>query len=235
MEHGQVGRALAYLDRDPLLHMGMIEALRRDQAELLYAREDGVLFLEKKSGAYMLSASSENAGNRLIDTLDNAGLFLAHQEYCVSALVKKFAFRNRYDCVQAVYGRKTYLPLSERFQIAVLSGAHVETVLECYHTMEDPDYIRGRIQSGDMYGAFLNGDLLGFIGVHEEGSIGLLEVLPDCRRLGVGSFLESYMINEHLRKGWTPFCQVFEDNQASLSLQKRLGLELSNRRLFWLF
>ena len=229
------GMALSYLNRDPLLHTGMIEALRRDQAELLYVGKDGVLLNEKRSGAYMLSVSDADAGSRLIDTVDDAALFLTHQKYCLPFLIDKFKYKNILDFLQAVYTSKNSLPLSGQFDITVLGEEYVNEVLTHYRTMDNEEYIRGRIKSREMFGAFSSGVLVGFIGLHDEGSIGLLEVLPEYRRLGVGSLLESYMINNQLKKGWTPFCQVFENNKASISMQLKLGLSFSKEHLYWLF
>ena len=47
-------RAIEYLIKNPLLHMGMIEPIRRDTADILYAEIDGVLIKEQKSNAYMM-------------------------------------------------------------------------------------------------------------------------------------------------------------------------------------
>jgi len=235
MIQAEVNRAFSYLNHDPLLHTGMIEALRRNQAELLYAEKDGVLLKEKRSGAYMLSVSDADAGSRLIDTVEDAELFLAHQKFCLPFLKNRIKHKNIFDCLQAVYTSKNSLPLSNRFDISVLSEEYVNEVLTHYRTMENAEYIRGRIENREMFGAFSSGVLVGFIGLHDEGSIGLLEVLPEYRRLGVGSLLESYMINNQLHKGWTPFCQVLENNKASLSLQLKLGLNLSKEHLYWLF
>lgn len=37
-----------------------------------------------------------------------------------------------------------------------------------------------------MLGAYLHEELVGFIGVHDTGSMGMLEVLPQVRRHGIG-------------------------------------------------
>ena len=51
-------RAITYLIKNPLLHMGMIEPIRRDTADILYAETDGVLIKEQKSNAYMVSVDN---------------------------------------------------------------------------------------------------------------------------------------------------------------------------------
>jgi tRNA (guanine37-N1)-methyltransferase len=75
---------------------------------------------------------------------------------------------------------------------------------------------------------------VGFIGKHAEGSMGLLEVLPENRRQGLARTLESFLIDRELREGNLPYCQVFRDNAASLALQKKLGLQLAEGLVIWL-
>jgi hypothetical protein len=113
--------AMAYLGNNPLLHMGMIEALRRGKSELIYADTDGVLLLETESKEYMLSVSAPETAARIIAGLDHAE-FVVHQQFCIPTLNDKFAYRNMYDCVQAVYTGKNSLPVSGKFNISALDG-----------------------------------------------------------------------------------------------------------------
>ena len=50
--------ALKYLDKNKLLYMGIIEPIRKNTADILYAGEDGVLIKEKNSGAYMIAVDN---------------------------------------------------------------------------------------------------------------------------------------------------------------------------------
>ena len=84
-----------------------------------------------------------------------------------------------------------------------------------------------------MRGAFAKGQLLGFIGMHSEGSVGMLEVLPPYRRRGVALALMAAMANHCLERGWVPFSQIFDGNTASLELHRRLGWTLCPEKLYW--
>lgn len=64
--------------------------------------------------------------------------------------------------------------------------------------------------------------------------MGLLHVMPAFRRHHVGSALERAMIRATMLRGHTAYCQVFPDNAASQSLQRRLGLEAAQGMLYWL-
>lgn len=76
--------------------------------------------------------------------------------------------------------------------------------------------------------------LAGFIGEHLEGSMGLLEVLPEYRSKGYGYKLETFLINHFLRLNVIPFCQVRINNSESLALQKKIGMEISELTTFWI-
>ncbi len=77
--------AISYLSGNPLLHMGMLEPIRRGSAQLLYASKDGVLLRERKCGAYMVSAVSYERESRS-STPSPRGpgtLFTLHQPFLV--------------------------------------------------------------------------------------------------------------------------------------------------------
>ncbi|MCD8069569.1 MAG: GNAT family N-acetyltransferase, partial [Lachnospiraceae bacterium] len=76
-------------------------------------------------------------------------------------------------------------------------------------------------------------ELAGFIGTHSEGALGMLQVRPRFRRRGIAAALEAYMINETLKRGEIPFGHIFEGNEASLHLQRKLGLNVTDVCLWW--
>lgn len=100
---------------------------------------------------------------------------------------------------------------------------------------DDSSYTSYLIDQKCMWGAFNNEELLGFIGIHSEGSIGLLEVLPQHRNKGVAQALQKHIINYCLTKNWVPFGQVFVDNKKSMNLQNKLRLSISKKSIFWLY
>ena len=85
-----------------------------------------------------------------------------------------------------------------------------------------------------MYGIFVEDELAGFIGEHDEGSMGMLEVFPAYRRQGLGLALESFQINRILEEGRMPYDQVILGNEKSLSLQKKLGMTITKDTVTWL-
>ena len=65
------------------------------------------------------------------------------------------------------------------------------------------------IERGSILLGYHRERLIGFIGEHLEGSMGLLYVFPEFRRQGFGTALEKICISVTLRKSFIPFIYVF--------------------------
>ncbi|MBR0514478.1 MAG: GNAT family N-acetyltransferase [Clostridia bacterium] len=70
---------------------------------------------------------------------------------------------------------------------------------------------------------------------HLEGSMGLLYIFPEFRRRGYATELEKAVIAKTLQEGYTPFCQIEKSNSASMALQRKLGLAISDRLICWMW
>lgn len=227
-------RAISYLIKNPLLHMGMIEPIHRDTADILYADTDGVLIREQKSNGYMLSVGNFEKGRKLINSILKCNLIVAHQKYMVDYILIRFGLTEKLECVQAVYMNKIKLEVKEKLEIRQLEQNQMEVILEHYDKLSKNE-LKELLKNGNLFGGYKNGTLIGFVGNHLEGSIGLLEVFPQYRRLGYGITLESYMVNQMLEKGLVPFGQIEINNEKSIALQNKLGFRLSKHRLYWMF
>lgn len=240
------GRALAYLRRDKLHHMDMIENIRRGQADVIAVREDGVLLRDKNCGIYMLTAASKDAGERLLSLTDsNAEEFICHQKFLADSILARFGKEHCGECWQMVYTRKQ--PFLEDWDVNIcpLEESFTDEVFAHYNRLHTREEIARFLRKGAIYGAFvsetadaegLNKEVLaGFIGTHEEGSIGMLEVFEPFRKRGIAQALEKYMFNRTLEKGFTPYGQVFTDNEASFRLQEKLGLKVSKKKIYWIY
>ena len=77
------------------------------------------------------------------------------------------------------------------------------------------------------------GNLVGFIGEHLEGSMGMLYIYPEHRRQGYAEALEKIGFAKNLEKGLIPFGQVETDNLPSYELQKKMGLTQADKLVYW--
>ena len=235
--NGEAERAaLRFLMRSPLFHADMLSAMSLGIAEILSAGEDGVL-LNFGSG-YMMSALNSAAAEAMLGMIPATELLDAHQKFYVGKACKEYGLDNVIECRQASYTKKEPLPeVPSPAEIRPVGEAFLPFVMRNYTHADSngEDYLRGRLGSGDFFGAFVGGKPAGFIGMHEEGSIGLLEVLPEYRRRGIAAALAVFQANRILAQGRVPFSQIEPGNAASFALHRRLGFEISQESVFWLF
>jgi tRNA (guanine37-N1)-methyltransferase len=222
---------LAWLNRDPLLHTDMIEALRCGLGFVAAAEEKGVLLSVDEGYCGMLSCADEDTALRLL-----AGrsfpLLAIHQSAQEETLCRALGMETWMRCLQAVYERECP-PAFDAASIRPLTMEHLDFLTANYRR-EDSEYLAWLLERQALFGAFREGEPVGVIGKHAEGSMGLLEVLPAWRRQGVGEALERFLIARELREGNRPYCHVFFDNAASLALQRKLGLTITEEKILWL-
>lgn len=233
--------AIEELMKKKVIHMDMIESLRLGKGKLLCFDERGILINDKKSGVYMLSAKSAESGKAILNGLSEKeklqmGSVVVHDVslFTDAADADANGFALGQGCFQAVYTRGVTLPVRKDVKIEQLDATYADIVCEHYHLIQDKEFIIEKLNSGVMYGVFINDQLAGFAGQHEEGSMGMLEIFPEFRRNGLAVALEAFTINRVLSEGRIPYCQIFDDNEASLRLQEKFGLRISKEKLWWM-
>ena len=228
-------------DRDPVRYIDMTEAVRRGIGTVLYASPSAALVdVPSPDGfhTYLMCCAGLEEAQRLCGLLPSGGGFLlaAHEDFCVPLLKERFGATLFLEgaSYQAAYLR-TQPPVFQDCGLAIrqldVSGL---PQVAAHYQLEGEDYLRSLLERGQLFGGFLNGVMVGFAGRHAEGSIGLLEILPQYRRQGFATALERYMIDLELSLCHIPFGQVLTDNAPSLALQRSLGMTISSGTLCWL-
>ena len=227
------------LVKDLLLNIDMIECIRRGSIELIYSSEDGVLIYDKPSKSYMMSAYTMKSAKKIIEKIpEDITMIVGHQDLYYDLLINKFKFKDSMVCYHAVYTKSMPIEIPDcDVEIRMLSEEYIDTIIKNYSKIDlcNREYIGGRIKNRAMYGAFIKGELCGFIGIHEEGSIGMLEVIPEYRGRGIAKCLQAFLTNDAVNNGRYAYGQIVENNMISIELQKRLGFEISSRKVYWLF
>lgn len=140
-------------------------------------------------------------------------------------------------CYQTVYTESNPYKISScPATIKLLTDEYTNEVFNHYRNdlTTEIEYIRERIESKTMFGAFINNKLVGFVGTHGEGSIGLLDVLPEYTKMGIATALQVYATNLALSENRIPYGQVVIGNNASTKLQEKLGFKISKDKIYWL-
>lgn len=230
------------LGADPLLYLDLTEGVRRGLGRIVYAELDGILIRFSSDDApdgdgYAMACADVSAAERLCALLPQRFDFLLtlHDEFSCPVLRARYgdAFSLGVPCHQGAYLEADPLPLpADGPKVRPLEPHHLPQAAQTYH-LGSRDYLAALIARGQLFGAFQEETMMAFIGCHDEGSMGLLEVLPPYRRRGLGQYLEAWLINHEQRLGHIPYCQIFQDNQPSLALQRKLGLTLSPAAIRW--
>lgn len=221
------------LSKKKRLYIHMMELLNRGLGEVLYERGMELVLFEPESGLYMVTADSRDSAEYLLEKyLQDAELVLTPSRELVELLKEKRGMHACYKVWQYVYTLKEPLPVKYK-DIRRLTMEHFSYVTEHYD-MDDAAYLQSRIEKGQMFGAFLEDALVGFAGVHAEGSCGLLFVEEAHRGKGIGQSLENYTINYVKSLGYTPYGHVKVENEASIRLQEKNGLYMAEEPLYWI-
>lgn len=226
---------MTFLYKDTVLYAGLIQCIQRGTAILLEEEEKGIFLKDMISNVFMLAVDDIEIGKQwLIAHEDlNYRLMVVFQKELVDYISKRYGLLSILDCFQAAY-RKSELPiLSGSIQIIHAEEKDFKLIADNYNMLSDVE-IKQIIQRKELFIGKHADTIIGFIGLHLEGSMGLLEILPQYRGHGYGTELEKYLINHMLEKGLIPFCQVETDNVKSLRLQKKLGLTISDEHVYWL-
>lgn len=167
-----------------------------------------------------------------------------HQREMVPFMEKYFPLKMDMECIQGAYTRKEKLPVrglygpdgrgENGFSIRVLSEEFIPFVTEHYSEIGTGEYVTDRIRHGAVYGAFYDEKIVGFIADHEEGSIGMLYVLPEYRKRHVAMALETYCMNLAIDRGEIPYGQIVLGNEPSIGLQEKMGICFAKGTVVWM-
>lgn len=229
-------KAYNYLKKDRLHHIDMLESMDRNIADVIYADDDGVLIYNTTGCSYMISTQCSELLEKMCDMINEPLLITTHQPQFVPRLQERFVFNDRMDCFQCAYLSDQALDeqITQGIELRELTMSELDFVLMNYKHIPEEEYIIDRINAG-MIGAFCDNEPVGFIGAHSEGSMGMLQMLPDYRRRGIAYSLEAALINRMKSHGQIPYGQIVTTNDASVRLQKKLGMSFSSNTITWLY
>ena len=221
-------RALRLLKDAPRVALPLAETLRRGIGKVLFAQEGCILLRvdDGRSMAYAPDASlGETVVSMLVDTpcLDVLGAGLAEPA------ARALGILAAAPCRVAVYRRSTPVRMPIDKEVRVLDESFAEVVrAHCASDVLSDDQLAASLGRGDFLGGFEGDELVGIVGEHPDGSFGLLEVFEGHRGNCWGQALESAKVNQSLERGQVPWCKVSPDDEASLALQRSLGLALGH-------
>ena len=231
------------MDLNAIENLNIDRVIKRGTAQIIEKTDDAILLKDTRSKALMLACDDVSKGMEILkqnidDTKQNNGetkpLIMISNAELGRRVADKFGYENIMECYQMAFLSKEPPKADDVLEYKTATMEDFPLISREYGLVSKEE-LKELIERGNIVMGYENSSLVGFIGEHMEGSVGLLQVLQEHRRKGYGTALEIEMIRRTLEKGYIPFGQVVVDNTASLELQKKLGLTKSEGTIFWMW
>ena len=221
------------LSKNKRNNIHIMENLSRGKGEILYEEGNNILVYDRSCKMCMLTVTSPEMGEKLLDYVpEDVQLFVTSQKYMNEPICERFGLVVHNHCYQSCYTQRETLPVKHK-DIRLLDMDSLDYVI-AHYSLEGEGYEEDRIRSKALYGAYVDDRLAGFVGIHSDGSTGLLYVEDEYRRQGLGESLLSFMINRQREWGYVPYGHIVVGNEKSLKLQEKLGLYCAKDTIWWL-
>ena len=224
-------RSETFIRQDKALHADMLAAMAEGRAEILFDSEDTLLLRENICGVHFLTSRNAAEAEALLCRLFRESADTVLHGELPFRVAERIGFQIDPPCVQVMY-EGALLPVSRELDIRRPKNADFPVVCANY-SLIGGDALRRDFDRPDFLCGYLDGKPVCFVGLHSEGSMGLLTVLPEYRRRGFARQIYCTLINNQLQKHRLPYAQIYTDNENSLNLQKSLGFSFSCEPIRW--
>lgn len=229
-----------YLEKDEILYTEMLEVYRRGNCEILYEENDGILLYDHTCHEYLATASTKaGAKDILLKIPTDYEMLIVNDDVFLSLENIDFKYAEKLVFYNYVYEKRSKYKIPDNnLEFKILDDSFIPFVKEHYSVKSlcNDIYLKSRIKEG-MLGAFINDTIVGFIGMHDNGAMGMLEVLEAYRGKHIGMLLQMKYTNYLLEKKYAGaiYSQVYQKNEVSMHLQNKLLLKKSDKPSYWYF
>ena len=227
--------------KDKVLYADMRESLKQGNSHIVYESEDTLVLRENEWNLYYIASHNFDELDEILDKIIPTGenyedypMLLPRGDELIEHVIKKTGYTGIENCYQLMYDGKEPIETEAELEIRHPDPEDYEKIAATYRNV-DEDVLKRNFADPHFVGGYINAELAGYAGMHQEGSLGMLHIFEKYRGRGYAQQLEAHIINTHLKEGRLPYGQVFDWNTASLELQKKLGLKRSEEKIAWLW
>ena len=220
---------------DGINYLGLDRVLKRGSGEIIEEMDRALLIRDEVSGAYMLACDDAVTGMVLLDRHigRNCSLLMVSDYSLGITAFERYGFAEKLECYQVAYfGEKP--SADSRLTVRAADEQDLPMLVKTYHLVS-PEELEKLVSRRSILLGYEREKLIGFIGEHLEGSMGILYIFPEYRRRGFGAALQTHLMARTMEKGFIPFGQVEKSNLESLKLQKKLGMTQSKDLIVWMW
>lgn len=222
---------LKYLNQDCLNNLDLIYAINHG-ASIIYFGNEGLMI--KFGDIYMMSITDTNLAFQLLNDLGDCKMLAIHHDCYQDFIKERFGLDQEIVAYQYGYLKEDVTIIDvPQIEVKEIKMDYYDFIKQNYSTPIAEEYLIKRIQANVFIGAFDHDKIVGFVGMHDEGSIGFVEVIKEYRRKKIASMLETYMIDKLLKKKELVYLQVEINNIPSMKLHEKLGYKRSNDIITW--
>ena len=216
-----------YISRDPISFIHIEELLDREYT-IIYASDNGFIIHDDSVNFTYISFNDFNEMKEVLAKY-HFDTYLSYDKEVVEFYGDVGKTTN---LTQWVYPSTNKFDVS-KYDIRKLGMEYLNFINSTYKALgPDEDNAEG-IRNGEVLGLFVDNELAGMVGRHPEGCLGMLKVFDKYKRKGYGETLEKAKINDLIDRKQRVFEEVIEGNDASTSLQAKLGLVPGERTIYW--
>lgn len=222
-----------FLASNRLKYQPILHTLEHEVSEQVRVVGQSISLYAPDSQVWMLSLNEDDDYSSVWPQAD-VQLALLIGSTGLAEIQARYGLNKVQECHQFVHlGGPLEVKASE-LTIRSLTMDELDYVDERYPPATRED-LAGKIAQETLFGGFLGDELIGFIGTHDEGSMGLLFIEPMHRRKGYAEALLTWQANEKKAKGLVPFGHVEVGNVKSLELQYKIGASEAPEKVYWLW
>lgn len=216
-----------YISKDPISFIHIEELLDRKYT-IIYASNNGFIIHDDSVNFVYISFSDEKEMKEVLSNY-KFDTYLTYDYEVVKYYKDEGKTTN---LKQWVYNSKTKFDVSE-YDIRKLGLDYLDLINNCYKALGPNEDNKEALINNEVLGLFVENKLVGMVGRHPEGCLGMLKVFDEYKRKGYGIALEKAKINDLIDRNQRVFEEVIEGNDASTSLQEKLGLIQGERTIYW--
>ncbi|MBO4572289.1 MAG: GNAT family N-acetyltransferase [Clostridia bacterium] len=220
---------------DDINYLGIDRVLKRGTGQIIERSDDALLVYDTVSGAFFLDCDDCDTGIAVLNKHEDKGyrLLMTVNEAVAKEAFTRYGFDEMLECYQVAYFNKAP-ETDDGLTYRIADENDLDALIAVYDRIS-PKELSEVVKRRNILLAYDGKSFVGFMGEHLEGSMGLLYVFPKYRRKGYGAAVEKKFIAMTIEKGFVPFGQVEKDNEISLRLQEKLGLDKSDKLIFWMW
>ena len=222
------------MKKDPILYADMEVYLQSGDWEIEYDSPTALLLRFRNGWLHALAAFDPDEARKLLAQIPAEDAFVMRGCEGLQEVAEEAGFNGCHPCWQVVYDKTAPIPIDTELTIRHPDEKDFPKITASYD-LGDEEELREDFERPDFLGGYLGEDLVGYVGLHGEGSMGLLHVFEPYRRRGFAEALYGTLINNQLAKGRLPFAQIIAGNEASMELHRKWDFRIADELIYWMW